>query len=327
MSVLRGSRPAHAWPGVRGQRRAFFVPGRHSQEATPSPPLLWNTLWLVIRQQILHDVMFLWRYDRQRQRLSLEAAAPHPWEEEQWIEIEEGTHLCRLADGELQILAHVQCMMPSCALQELLHRAGMQSALTATLVPDASEAYLVTCGFRQPWELISHHADSFSAFLQYLRTCHTLGQPAPRPTWWCHRPAQFSRLWGQLYRPTVLRTVYDLMEILADAAEQCRQAGLGCVLGAEQIRLLAHAAVHLMNQLEAVYVPRRATWDMEELVAEALIIVRGAYQIGTGEWRGCLAQTHREAPLPPQNMLAAVRHQLVEWLINLVAQEDTEISV
>jgi len=321
MSGSRSFRLAYAWPSVTGKRQTLPMSGRPSLETPSFVPLQWNTLWLVMRQQILHDAMFLWRYDRRKQRLHLEAAAPPPWEEAQLMEIEEGTHLGRLADGELHLLAHVQCLMPSSALPELLRRGGMQSALTAALVPNDSEAYLVTCGFRQPWELISHHAESFSAFVQYLRTCHAFGLPAPQPTLWCQRPTQVSRLWGQLYRPTVLRTVYDLTEILADAAEQCRQAGLSRYLEGEQIRLLAHAGVQLMNQLEAVYVPRRVTYDMEELVAEALILVRGAYQICTGEWRGCVAQTRREAPLPQEMKLGAVRHQLVDWLLNLVESE------
>lgn len=290
-----------------------FAPQQGLPAAAPAPSrTVLETLWLVLGQQLCHDALLLWRLPQGAECLELAAAAPRLPEPGLRVPLDDA--LRDLMSDQLEIVAHTQCAGSPEELQRALWDQGLHAAVTASLTGDAEATYLVTCGFRQRWELVSHHAGAMSAFMTYLRACQrhgTLGRPGQ--CWW-GLDSQVPRLWRHPHRPTVLRTVHDLTAVLTDAAEQCRpRSGMG-MADLSTVRELAHEAASLMARLEAIYWDPRPVVSVDELLSECVLLVHGACRVCQTDWPGYLASAGQH-PDPPGKSPGEIRHALIEWLL------------
>lgn len=312
MNMNAASPVSRAWGRpLLGPFRFAPQPGFLASAASPSPTV-FETLWLVLGQQLCHDALLLWRLPAGGDRLELAAAAPHLAATDLRLALDRA--LRDLVNGQLEIVAHTQCAGSAEELQRALGEQGIHAAITAPLRSQADGTYLVTCGFRQRWALVSHHARAVSAFMDYLRACQRHGTfGSPGQCWW-GLDSQVPRLWRQLHRPTVLRTVHDLNEVLADAAEQCRPRSLAGAVNLAMIRELAHEAADLMARLEGIYWDPRPMVTVDELLSECVLLVHGACKLCQIPWPGYLVSAGNR-PDPPGKSPDDIRHALIEWLL------------
>lgn len=281
---------------------------------------LWETVSLVLNQQLGHDAMLLWRHDLRRERLHLLTSAPGgPCHNDLIVQATE--HLSQLANRRLEAVAHVHCALSECPAEQALWELGLHSGLTTHLAEEGDDVYLVTFGFRQRWQLVAHHAATVTAVMAYLQECQRTALPALSEKRWWELLAQVPHLWRQPYRPSVMRTIYDLNETLADVADRARpEAAVDPLRLRQRLSRLAHKAADLMARLESVYLDTRPTVSTEEYLSEALLLVRGAYQLGLGDWPGCVAAMSAPPPGDATNA-NAIRHHLVDWVLEQVQAE------
>jgi hypothetical protein len=118
-----------------------------------------------------------------------------------------------------------------------------------------------------------------------------------------------------------MRTLYDLNEVLSDVAERGRPAPPQDGLRRRaQIARLAHKGADLMARLESIYWDSRPVVSTEEYLSEAMLLVRGAYQLCLGDWPGCLAAVST-SPVAEANNPSAIRHALVDWILDRMNDE------
>ena len=301
----------------------LFRPAQRRQSEAPAAThtdSVWDVLSLVCNQQLSQDALLLWRYERRRERFHLAAASPAgPWHEE--LALIANEQLAHLAGQRLEAVAHVHCALSDCPLEQALWGLGLHSGLTTVLIDGEEETYLATFGFRERWQLVSHHTSTVVALTSYLNQMQQIALPSPSEKRWWELLSLVPHLWRQPYRPSVTRTVYDLNEILADVAERCRPAASEDPLRLRsKIVRLAHKGADLMARLESVYWDARPVVSPEEYLSEAVLLVRAAYQICLGDWPGCMAATSdclaTEAGSP-----GAIRHALVDWVLDQMHAE------
>jgi len=283
-----------------------------------SPRSVWEGLWQVMHQQLSQDGLLLWEYDQEEDALHLRQAAPSSLAAPE-LTIRGGDQIRRLAAAELDVLPHVQCLEPNGQLEQVLADFGLYAAMTAPLSNRGDATLLVTCAFRQRWQLITHHAAAFSAFLDYLGECQRAVLPSPEQSLWWDLSSHVPSLWRQTYRPSVLRTICDLNEVLLDPAEAAGMGRKGCT-PRETALQLACAGADLMARLESVYFDTRPSCDTDELLSQALLLLRGAYRLCLGEWPGCMAVVDGR-PTPDGESPHEMRRQLVEWLAGEIETE------
>ena len=221
---------------------------------------------------------------------------------------------------------------------------------------DGDDTYLITAGFRQRWELVAHHCQAITAFAAYLRHCQQEVLPAAAECHWWAWQSQATRLWQKDYRPSALRTVHDLNEVLLDARRsdfqvrrpnsgglgsppyepraaegtipQPRGRALQSPMGfrhsphggtdsgsgePSHAQFLAHRAADLMERLETIYGTVPTACDDVELLSQALLLTRGAFELCQGSWPGWMSiEGMPPGPLPQD--AAERRHHLIDWL-------------
>jgi hypothetical protein len=321
---------------------------RRLTQPVPSPAsqAVWDSLWLVLHQQVAQDAMLLWRHTHRDDQLQLIAGAPDAVVTAYGRRVSADDQLRQLSSGRLDLLAHLRCTTDDGEMEQVLADLGLRSAISTVLCGDEQETILMTTGFRQRWQLSAQHAPAVSAFVEYLRACQeaALGSArtfasAGQPAWWDLR-SQAPILWQQPYRPSVLRTVHDLMETLAEAARALRPrfdlSALRTQASASEPEValaLAHRAADLMDRLESIYLgpaqadasDRRAGFD--ELLSQALLLVRDAYHLCRGTWPGCLAVVRQRPtaigePAHGRHVSAGdLRHQLIDWVAHHIEVE------
>jgi hypothetical protein len=293
------------------QSRSASPEASHAAEHADS---VWDALALVMHQQVAQDALLLWRPDRDGEQLQLLSASPTvpmavlP-------DVAAAPLLRELACGELEAVAHVHCAYSDCPLERKLWTMGMHAGVSAVL-GDPEDPLLVTVGFRERWQLVAHHTPGVVALASYLRECFrvALGSPAAR-AWW-QLSSRVPHLWRQPWRPSIIRTVHDVTEVLIEAADHDTAcAPRAADDPATTVARVAHSAGELTARLENLYWDSRPSITAEELLAEALLLVRGAYQLCRGHWPGCLAATG-PIPQPPGSSPAAIRHELIDWVLS-----------
>ena len=279
---------------------------------------LWDALALVLSQQLSQDALLLWRLDRRRETISLLACFPtYACDPESVLPASD--HLAELGSGRLEVVAHVHCAHSSCPLEQTLWQLGSHSGLTVPLA-EGNEGLLMTLGFRESWQWVAHHTPAVAAFASYLRDCRSL-LPSLRDSPWWETTSEVPHLWRQPWRPSIIRSLYDLNEVLADLAECGRLVTPPAEPPpAAQIARLAHRAGDLLARLENVYLDSRATFTVEELLSEAVLLVRGAYLLSLGSWPGCLAAASH-SPQPDESSPTALRHALMDWVLRAIDEE------
>jgi hypothetical protein len=280
---------------------------------------VWDTLALVLRQQLSQDALLLWQHDRRRDDLRLLTSFPsNPSQAD--ITICATSHLAELASGRLEAVAHVHCAHSSCPTEQTLWHLGLHSGLTTSLA-DEGDSHLLTLGFRESWQLVAHHTPAAVALASYIRECRSLVAPLLKDQRWWELPSEVPHLWRQPYRPSIMRTVYDLNEIFVDLADRGRLDAPPRQSGpATQVARMAHRAGDLMARLENVYLDGRPTITTEELLSEAVLLVRGAYLLSLGCWPGCLAAASH-SPQSEQGSPAAIRQSLIDWVLREIEGE------
>lgn len=291
-------------------------PLRRETELLPLTPhdFVWDVLSVICNQQLSQDALLLWRYDLRHQRISLLSAAPSTaWSPD--LVVSPSESLAQLGNQRLEAVAHVQCARSDCPLEQALGDLGLHSGLTAVLGDTPTEAYLLTFGYRERWQLVSHQTSAVVAVTEYLREVQRLALPSPEQRKWWEMVSLVPHLWRQPYRPSVLRTIYDLNEMLSDVADRARPE-----LPVERTRLqgqiarLAHKGADLMARLENVYWDPRPLGRVEEFLSEAVLLVRGAYQLCLGDWPGCMAAAGA-CPSAGGANPNLIRHELVDWVL------------
>ena len=313
--------PAPARAHVRPLFDVSRQSARHEAELLPLIPqeFAWDVLSVICNQQLSQDALLLWRYDLRHERVHLLAATPAtPWMPE--FAVSASDPLAQLGTRRLEALAHVQCALSACPLEQTLSDLGLHAGLTAVIADSPTEACLVTFGYRERWQLVSHHTSAVVAMAEYLREVQRL--VLPQQTRWWKMVSLVPHLWRQPYRPSILRTIYDLNEMLSDMVDRTRQerpADSARVRG--QVARLAHRGAGLVARLESAYRDPRALVTAEEFLSEAVLLVRGAYQLCLGDWPGCMAaagvcpSTHEKSP----NL---IRHELVDWVLGQMESQD-----
>jgi hypothetical protein len=271
-----------------------------------------------LHQQLAHDALLLWEYDAGTDELHLRQAAPASLGTPP-MTIRGGEDIRQLAAGELDLLPHVQCLEPGGQLERVLADFGLYAAMTVPMSSGKQPALLVTCAFRQRWQLITHHAAAFSAFLEYLGDCQRTVLPPEEQTLWWDLDSHVPSLWRQSYRPSVLRTICDLNEVLLDPAETGDVARKGQTPRETALRLACSGA-DLMAKLESIYFDPRPSCDTDELLSQALLLLRGAYRLCLGEWPGCLTVVDGKHPAEGDNQ-HEIRRDLVQWLAGEIETE------
>lgn len=281
-------------------------------------------LALVLRQQLSQDALLLWRHERRRGCLRLLAATPlAPWQGEISIPLSEP--LVDLCENRLEAVAHVHCLASADPLERLLSDLHLPSGLTSVITSEG-DCLLMTCGYRERWQLVAPQTPAVVALSSYLRLGLAVAQGGNCETAWWQLPSHLGHIWRQPWRPSVMRSVYDLGEWLIEVAEACRP--LGGDDGPqviEQIACLARRGNDLMTRLENVYLDGRSTVTTEELLSEALLLVRAAYLLRTSTWPGCLAAMN-SLPEPAEANPAALRQSLIDWLITRISEEQTSTT-
>lgn len=276
--------------------------------------VVWDVLSLICNQQLSQDALLLWRYDLRHERIHLLSSAPStPWSAELALPASES--LRQLGAQRLEAVAHVQCAVSDCPLERALGDLGLHAGLTAVLAEAPGEAHLLTFGYRERWQLISHQTSAVVALTEYLREVQRLALPSPESRKWWEIVSLIPHLWRQPYRPSVLRTIYDLNEMLSDVADRTRLEGpvdRAQIRG--QITQLAHKGADLVARLENVYWDPRPLISVEEFLSEAMLLVRGAYQLCLGDWPGCMAATSA-CPATEGANPNLIRHELVDWVL------------
>lgn len=283
---------------------------------------VWDVLGQVFRQQLSHDALLLWQPGPQPGPWRLMALTPGGPAGNQEI-VTPTPALLDLAAGQLEALAHVHCAHSVCPFEQTLWRLGLHSGITAAL-GDPAAPLLLTVGFRERWQLVAHHTSAVAALAHYLRECRAAGLPLTGDARWWAAGCYVAHLWRQPCRPSVVRTVHDLNEVLLDLADQCRPAPPTADVAA-LIGRLAHKAGDLMARLESVYWDSRPVVTCEEILSEALLVVRGAYQLCSGAWPGCLAAVSF-APQPAATSPAALRHEMIDWVLTQVLSEQEALG-
>lgn len=283
-----------------------------------SPRTVWEGLWRVLHQQLAHDALLLWEYEARTDQLRLRQAAPSSLAAPE-MTLRGGPQIQQLVGDELDLLAHVQCLELSSPLEQVLADLGLYAAMTAPLGQVRGNTLLVTCAFRQRWQLITHHSAAFSAVLAYLRLCQRVALPVPESASWWDQDSQVPSLWRHSYRPSVLRTVCDLNEVLLDAAQAGSVGGADSTPRDAALQL-ACGGVNLLASLERTYWDMRPSRDMDELLSEALLLLRGAYRLCLGDWPGCLAVVGGR-PTPEGGSPDEIRRHLVQWLAREIETE------
>ena len=282
---------------------------------------VWDVLALVIHQQVAQDALLLWRPDREGEQLQLLSVSPAgPMGAGPGVPA--APLLRELACGELEAVAHVHCAYSDCPLERKLWAMGMHAGVSAVL-GDPEDRLLVTVGFRERWQLVAHHTPGIVALTAYLRECCrvAVGSPAER-AWW-EFPARIPHLWQQPWRPSIIRTVQDVTEVLIAAAEHDNARVPGVAGDVATVAQVAHRAAELTARLESLYWDSFSGTTTEELLSEALLLMRGAYQLCRGQWPGCLARTG-PVPLVSGSSPAALRHELIDWVLSrLLGHEAT----
>ena len=282
---------------------------------------VWDALALVIHKQVSQDALLLWRPARDGEQLQLLSASPagplNPG-----VAVPAPPLLRQLAWGGLEAVAHVHCAYSDCPLERKLWTMGMHAGVS-TVLGDPEDRLLVTVGFRERWQLVAHHTPGIVALTAYLRECCrvAVGSPAER-AWW-EFPARIPHLWQQPWRPSIIRTVHDVTEVLIAAAEHDNARVPGVAGDGATVAQVAHRAEELTARLESLYWDSYSGTATEELLSEALLLMRGAYQLCRGQWPGCLARTG-PVPLVSGSSPAALRHELIDWVLSrLLGQEAT----
>jgi hypothetical protein len=296
----------------------LFRPAQRRQtEGLPLVPSdsAWDALSLVCNQQLSQDALLMWHYDRRHERFRLCACSPsQPWNQDLVLGTNE--QLSQLASQRLEAVAHVHCALSDCPLERALWDLGLHAGLTTVMSEDEDEAYLLTFGFRERWQLVAHHTSTVVAVTAYLREVQKAVLPAPAQKRWWELVSLVPHLCRQPYRPSVMRTVYDLNEILSDVMERCRPTvAEDSVRLSAKIARLAHRGADLMARLESVYWDSRPMVSTEEYLSEAVLLVRGAYQICLGDWSGCMAAASTSPDTEASNP-SALRHALVDWVLD-----------
>ncbi|MBU0611444.1 MAG: hypothetical protein KKI08_26425 [Armatimonadetes bacterium] len=330
------SSPAVSIPlRVRAAVEPDASPARRFRSAPAPIPgpvrAVWEALGLVVRQQVAQDALLLWRHGLRDDRLELLAATPAgvwapatPSAPETTIPADDP--LRQLSSRHLDLLAHLRCTPEDGEMERVLSNLGLRSAVTTVVHGDDRETLLVTAGFRHHWRLTAPHAPAFAAFIEHLRACQQAALMPLRtvlpdlPAWWELR-AQVPTLWQQPYRPSVLRTVHDLMETLAEAARALRPRHDPTALPGPEVALdLAHRTSALMDRLEQVTTGPPARTGFDELLSQALLLVRDAYHLCRGTWPGCLAVV-RQRPEAIAGPAGDLRHQLIDWVAHHIEAE------
>lgn len=294
------------------QRRTLAF---ENASAALAPETVWEVLATVAHQQLRQDALLLWRPARHNAQLELLAVTP-PGGLLNPLAVTATGALADLLARRLEAVAHVHCAHSNCPLEQTLWQLGLHAGLTTALGTPAAPL-LLTVGFRERWQLVAHHTPAVVALGAYLREVAEVCLPGPAAEGWWEAAARVPGLWRQPWRPSVLRTLHDLNEVLAEAAE-----GESPVADRPEARVsrLAHKAADLMARWESVYWDSRPTIATEELLAEALMLVRGAYHLGRDDWPGCLAAMDY-VPQPAGTSPAALRHALVDWVLSQLAEE------
>lgn len=299
-------------------RRLFETPAPSQHDSA------WDMLSLVLNQQLSQDALLLWRYERSRERLLLLASSPSsPYQSEVTLRCDE--QLALLAAGRLEALAHVHCALSDSPLEQTLWDLGLHAGLTAVLAEEEGDVYFMTFGFRERWQLVAHHTSTIVAVATYLREVQRLVMPSPLARPWWEMLSLVPHLWRQPYRPSVMRTMYDLNEMLSDVAERVGVAADPALAPERRfpsISRLAHKGADLIARLESVYWDPRPTVATEEYLSEALLLVRGAYQLCLGDWPGCMA-AGSSCPATDAGGPNAIRHALIDWVLEHLSNGQT----
>lgn len=306
--------PAPAQGHVRPLFDVSRQPARRESEllTLTQHDVVWDVLSLICNQQLSQDALLLWRYDLRRERLNLLSAAPStPWPAELAVPVSES--VAQLGAQRLEALVHVQCTVSDCPLEQALADLGLHAGLTAVLSDTPTEAYLLTFGYRERWQLVSHQTSAVVAVTEYLREVQRMALPSPERRRWWEMVSLIPHLWRQPYRPSVSRTLYDLNEMLSDVADRTRGEGSDDRVQGRVARL-AHQGADLMARLENVYWDPRPLVSVEEFLSEAVLLVRGAYQLCVGDWPGCMAAA-RFCPATEGSNPNVIRRELVDWVL------------
>ncbi|MEI6503217.1 MAG: hypothetical protein WCP21_19575, partial [Armatimonadota bacterium] len=301
----------------------------------PEPPAVWESLSSVLHQQLTEEALLLWRYERRSGLLRLLAAAPASAAPVGLI-IRAEEPLRLLADGRLELAVQPSGAGREGGLAAVLAGLGVGAAVTAVVGHEGDEANLLTVGFRQPWEL-EQHSQAVLAFAAYLRHCQQVVlPPAAECHWWAWQ-SRSTRLWRKDYRPSAIRTVHDLNEVLLDAARpeglRVGRTSKSAAVGQSDLEMqptwgrgraaeglslaTAHHAAELMEQLEGSYGTAPTACDDVELLSQALLLTRGAFELCDGGWPGWMSiEGLPPDPLPEDP--AQRRHHLIDWLAGRV---------
>ena len=305
------------WP--RARHDLDFAPqlrlaSPEAADALGQADSVWDALALVIHKQVSQDALLLWRPARDGEQLQLLSASP-AGPLSPGVAVPAPPLLRQLAWGGLEAVAHVHCAYSDCPLERKLWAMGMHAGVSAVL-GDPEDRLLVTVGFRERWQLVAHHTPGILALAAYLRECFrvALGPPAAR-AWW-QLPSRIPHLWRQPWRPSIVRTVLDVTEVLIAAADHDNtRASRANGDDNATVARVAHCAGELTARLENLYWDSRPSITAEELLSEALLLMRGAYQLCRGHWPGCLAATE-PIPQPPGSSPAVMRHELIDWVLS-----------
>jgi len=280
---------------------------------------------MVLHQQVGQDALLLWRHTVRDDQVQLIAAAPLAFAGPE-VTLAADEQVRQLSAGSLDLLAHLTCSPGDGQMDRALSGLGVQAALTTVLAAAREGAILLTAGFRQRWQLTAEHAPAVTAFVEYLQACQTAalwptaGAVAGPHAWW-ELQSQAPALWQQTYRPSVLRTVHDLMETLSEAARALRPRFDPEGLPAPEVAHdLAHRAADLMDRLEGIYFGPNTHATFDELLSQALLLVRDAYHLCRGTWPGCLAVVRRR-PAIAEGPAGDIRHQLIDWVAHHIESE------
>lgn len=278
----------------------------------------WDVLGGVLNQQLNQDALLLWSYDRRHGRIELLASAPQG-SADSGLMLAVPDQFVQLVSQSFEAIAHVQCALSECPLDKRLWQFGLHSAISTILASEPDQAWLLTCGFRQRWQLVAHHLHTLVALTTYLREWQRQALPAVDCHRWWRMPSQVPHLWRQSYRPSVIRTIHDLNAVLADLSDRCREGEPALTVRPNIVRM-AHQGAELMARLESIYWDSRPLVSTEELLSEAMLLVRGAYQLCLGEWPGCSGAV-RDCPRPLQTSPNAIRQGLIDWILQEIAAE------
>ncbi|MEI6501366.1 MAG: hypothetical protein WCP21_10125 [Armatimonadota bacterium] len=282
----------------------------------PEPRPIWEALAAVLGRQIAQDALLLWRYERHRGALRLLAASPKGVVAGgEIIAADEG--LCRLADRRLDLLVQPSAAVGGGPIAAHLSQLDLRVAATAVAGQDGDDTYLLTAAFSQRWEAVAPHCQVVTALAAYLRHCGEVVLPSARECHWWAAQSRAVRRWRKDCRPSALRTVHDLNEVLLDARPRGgASAGLPDAAG-EAALATAHRAADLVTRLETVYGTAAGANEDTELLAQALLLTRGAFELCQSRWpAGGDLGTPPTGLLPPDP--AAKRHSLIDWLTGRV---------